>query len=241
LPATNTDANRKRSSGRSAAGNSTLLMLEGDVSMRQRAKNQMPMVLLTLLSIIQALALELLWVHITGDNTLLQLSWLSILSWLQIAVTLLGIMLIWLLYSSMTMRFSWVPSPGDSLVPIGIGVLEFTLIACLGMDYLMPWFLILATIFGAMTAALHSIFRRARQDPDNRAFFSITAPATRRDFYPTFAVVGALALFGITLGVTGDQRYLALVALIVAAAIHLYQIYLNHSRWRTAMSLKTED
>jgi hypothetical protein len=32
--------------------------------MRERAKQQMPIVLLTLLSIIQALALELLWSHI---------------------------------------------------------------------------------------------------------------------------------------------------------------------------------
>lgn len=32
--------------------------------MRERAKQQMPMVLLTLLSIIQALALELVWSHI---------------------------------------------------------------------------------------------------------------------------------------------------------------------------------
>jgi len=242
LPPTHADANRKRSSGQaSSASDSKRLVIKEDSIMRERAKNQMPMVLLTLLSIIQALALELLWVHVTGEANLMQLSWLSVLSWLQIAVTLLGIMLIWLLYSSMTMRFSWVPSPGDSLVPIGIGLLEFTLIACLGLNYLMPWFLILAVIFGAMTAALHSIFRRARQDPDNRAFFSITAPATRRDFYPTVAVVSVLALFGISLGLTGDQRYLALIALIVAAGIHLHQIYLNHARWRTAMALKTSD
>lgn len=200
----------------------------------------MPMILLTLLSIIQALALELLWVHVTETALLMQFSWLSVLSWMQIAVTLLGIMLIWLLYSSMTMRFSWVPAPGDSLVPFGIGILEFTLIACLGLEHLMPWFLILAVIFAAMTAAIHSIFRRARQDDDNRIFFSMVTPATRRDFYPTIAVVTVLSAFGILLGVTGDQRYLALTALIIAGVIHLHQIYLNHGRWRNAMAAKTK-
>lgn len=203
--------------------------------MRERAKSQMPMVLLTLLSIIQALALELLWVHITDEAMLLTLSWVSFLSWLQIAVTLLGIMLIWLLYSSMTMRFSWVPTPGDSLVPFGIGILEFTLIASLGLGYLMQWFLILAAIFAGMTASLQSIMRRARRDQENNAFFSKVAPATRRDFYPSIAVVSVLSLLGITLGVTGDQSLLALVSLLVAGGIHLRQVYLNQVRWRAAM------
>lgn len=204
--------------------------------MRERAKSQMPMVLLTLLSIIQALALELLWVHVTETALLMQLSWLSVLSWMQIAVTLLGIMLIWLLYSSMTMRFSWVPSPGDSLVPFGIGILEFTLIASLGLEHLMSWFLILAVVFAAMTTAMHSILRRARQDDDNKIFFATVAPATWRDFYAAIAVVTVLSAIGIVLGVTGDQRYLALTGLIVAGCIHLYQIYLNHGRWRKAMA-----
>ncbi|HDZ09505.1 hypothetical protein [Pseudohongiella sp.] len=209
--------------------------------MRERAKSQMPMVLLTLLSIIQALALELLWVHVTETSLLMQFSWSSALSWIQIAVTLFGIMLIWLLYSSMTMRFSWVPSPADSLVPFGIGILEFTLIAALGLEHLMPWFLILAVIFAAMTIAMHSILRRARQDDDNRLFFATTTPATWRDFYPSIAVVTVLSALGILLGVTGDQRYLALTGLIVAGSIHLHQIYLNHGRWREAMAAHTNN
>ena len=205
--------------------------------MRARAKSQMPMVLLTLLSIIQALALELLWVHITGEAMLLKLSWVSFLSWLQIAVTLIGIMLIWLLYSSMTMRFSWVPSPGDSLVPFGIGILQFTLIASLGLEHLMLWFLILAAIFAAMTASLQSILRRARLDEENNSFFSKVAPATLRDFYPTIAIVCVLSLSGIMLGVTGDQGIFALLGLTIAGGINLHQVYLNQVRWRAAMGL----
>jgi hypothetical protein len=203
--------------------------------MRERAKRQMPMVLLTLLSIIQALALELLWVHVTEEPSLLLWSWSTLLSWIQIAVTLIGIMLIWLLYSSMTMRFSWVPTPGDSLVPFGIGILEFTLIAMLGLDYLMYWFLILAVIFAVMTMTLQSILRRARQDDENNVFFATTAPATLRDFYPVIIVVGVLAGLGIMLGVTGDQGILALVSLILAGLAHLHQIHLSNLRWRRAM------
>jgi len=208
--------------------------------MRARAKQQMPMVLLTLLSIIQALALELLWVHVTEEPLLTSLSLPALLSWLQIAVTLICIMLIWLLYSGMTMRFSWVPTPGDSLVPFGIGILEFTLIASLGLDFLMVWFLILAIIFAVMTATFQSILRRARQDRENNTFFSTVTPATWRDFYPAMIVVTLLAGLGVILGVTGDQGVFALLSLLIAAGVHLHQIYLNQVRWRRAMDLNPD-
>jgi len=83
------------------------------------------MVSLTLLSIIQALALELLWSHIKATPELLLLNWAAFLSWLQIAVTLMGFILIWLLCSSVTMRFTWTPSPssGDSVIPFGVRLL----------------------------------------------------------------------------------------------------------------------
>ncbi len=61
--------------------------------MRQRAKAHMPMVLLTLLSIIQALAPELTWEHIREQPYLLELTLTAALGWLQIATTLLGILL----------------------------------------------------------------------------------------------------------------------------------------------------
>lgn len=205
--------------------------------MRERAKQQMPMVLLTLLSIIQALALELLWSHIRATPELLFLNWAAFLSWLQIGVTLMGIILIWLLYSSVTMRFTWTPSPGDSVIPFVVGLLEFTLIASLGMDYLPVWFVVLAMLFSVMPATLQSIFRRARLEKENDAFFKHVQPARLRDFYPVMLVVCLLALLGMILAVTGDRYLLALFSLLVAAAAHARQMYLSALNWRKAMQL----
>ena len=52
---------------------------------RARAKAQMPTVLLTLLSILQALALELLWTHIREHGYLMTTSWGAALSWQDLA------------------------------------------------------------------------------------------------------------------------------------------------------------
>jgi hypothetical protein len=205
--------------------------------MRERAKQQMPMVLLTLLSIIQALALELLWSHIRATPELLIVNWATFLSWLQIGVTLMGIILIWLLYSSVTMRFTWTPSPGDSVIPFLVGLLEFTLIATLGLDYLPSWFVLLALLFCVMPTTLQSIFRRARLEKENNAFFVNVKPASLRDFYPIMIVVFLLASSGGLLALTGDQYLLALACLLIAAAAHARQMYLSSVYWRNAMKL----
>lgn len=213
--------------------------MSSDNNLSERAKKQMPMVLLTLLSIIQALALELLWSHITSNPSLLEYTWIALMSGVQILVTLMGIILIWLLYSSLTMRFSWVPSPGDSVIPFGIGILEFTLIALLGPDYLGLWFGVLAILFGLSTWAIQIIMRRARKDGYNAAFFAKVAPATLRDFYPVLAIVGFLSLTGLALGITAHQGAFAMLALLVAGGALANQIRLNTFRWRRAMEPPT--
>ena len=205
--------------------------------MRERAKQQMPMVLLTLLSIIQALALELLWSHIRATPELLMLNWAAFLSWLQMGVTLMGIILIWLLYSSVTMRFTWTPSPADSVIPFFVGIVEFTLIATLGLDYLPIWFVLLAVLFCVMPITLQSIFRRARLEKENNAFFVNAKPWSLRDFVPIMVVVFLLASSGGLLALTGDQYLLALACLLIAAAAHARQMYLSSVYWRNAMLL----
>ena len=204
-------------------------------NMRSRAKSQMPMVLLTLLSIIQALALELLWVHVTESPDLMRWSWFTLLHWIQIIVTLLGIILVWLLYSSMTMRFSWVPASGDSVIPFGIGILEFTLIAVLGVAHLGAWFATLAGLFAVSHWAMQSILRRARSDGDNDHYFSDIPPARFRDFLPALLVVATLLLMGLALKLTGHTGVFALAAVLLAGVAVAQQIHLCAQRWRKAM------
>ncbi len=101
-------------------------------SIRNRATDQFPMVLLTLLSIVQALALELLWDHLRNRPDLYEYSWIALLGWLQIAASLMGIVLIWLIYSGMVMRFRWTPSTADSILPFFVGLIQFLMIDMMG-------------------------------------------------------------------------------------------------------------
>ena len=100
-------------------------------AMRDRAKEHFPMVLLTLLSIVQALALELLWSHVVEADYLYESPLDALVTWIQIAATFTGLILIWVVYASNTMRFRWVPVTVDSVYPFIIGVLEFMLVETL--------------------------------------------------------------------------------------------------------------
>jgi hypothetical protein len=205
--------------------------------MRARAKAHMPMVLLTLLSIVQALALELLWGHVQEQDYLLALSWPALLGWIQIGATLLGILLIWLVYTSMVMRFRWVPTTSDSVFPFLIGIIEFILIATLGPDTIGQWCLMLGVIFGVTTWVSQGILRRAREDGENAEFFTTVTRARLRDYRLQITVVVVLAAFGVSLWITGHQGWGALLALAFATASLAAQALEINRFWRRSMTI----
>ena len=77
---------------------------------------------------IQALALELMWTRLRESPYLWTVGWDALLGWAQVTAMLLGFLVVWLFYVSIVMRFRWLPSLSDSVVPFAIGILEFTLI-----------------------------------------------------------------------------------------------------------------
>jgi hypothetical protein len=205
-------------------------------SIRARATELLPSVLLTLLSMIQALALELLWSRLRDSPHLWAGGWEALLGWVQIAAMLLGFLQVWLFYTSLVMRFRWVPALEDSLIPFGIGILEFTLIDLLGPTYLGLWFVVLALVFAISVWASHRIFRRARRDAGNREFFENVPPAKRGDFLaPIVAVVG-LASIGIVLHLSGHRGFLALAALVAAGVALAHQVVVVRRFWELMMS-----
>jgi len=110
---------------------------------RARAKEQLPSVLLTLMSIIQALALEFLWEVVRVTPRVF--TWDAVLEWLQITATMFGILQLWMFYTSAAMRFRWTPTTQDLLFPFLIGILEFALIDLTG-THLALWFWMLAVL-----------------------------------------------------------------------------------------------
>lgn len=211
--------------------------MTGSNRMRARAKAHMPMVILTLVSVLQALALELLWAHVRETPSLMIPDWTAVLEWTQLAATLLGVLLIWILYSNMVMRFRWVPSTGDSMFPFAIGLLEFTMIGALGSSTLGQWFVVLGMVFGVTTAALQIVMRRARLDGENNTFFASVPRATARSFVPTALLVLGLVVTGGILYSTEYRGPLALLAILAAMTALLYQMLMSHRYWRRALEL----
>jgi hypothetical protein len=186
---------------------------------------------------IQALALELLWTRLRESSYLWTLGWDALLGWTQAVAMLLGFLLVWLFYVSFVMRFRWLPSIQDSVVPFGIGILEFSLIDLMGPDTLGPWFYAFAIIYAVSTWANHAIFRRARHDPANREFFELVQPATLRDFVPALVAIAGIGFFGVVLHASGSRGWLALVAILATIAALAYQIALIRRYWERSISL----
>lgn len=194
------------------------------------------MVLLTLLSIVQALALELLWSHVRESDYLFDRSWPALLTWIQIACNFIGIIVIWIAYAGIAMRFRWVPVTSDSVYPFGIGVLEFILIETLAPEYMGWWFICLAVIFALMTCVSQMTMRRARLDGENEEFFADLEPATARDFYPAFIFIAGFIMTGIYLAESGERGIFALVAVSAALAILVRQLVVAARFWDLSVS-----
>ncbi len=197
----------------------------------QRAKELLPSIIITVLSMIQALALELYWTKMQSSEFLWLGGWDAIAGWIQLGVMLLGIIQIWLMYVSTILRFSWFPSMQDTVTPFAIGLLEFGMVDLMGPDELGVWFFLLAMIFAVSTWASHTIFRQARRDPENHYFFENIPTAGWRDFRSAFIVIGILLAIAAVLWIRGGTGILATAGLLFAAAAIIRQLYISHRYW----------
>jgi hypothetical protein len=204
-------------------------------SIRIRARTHLPSVLLTLLSIVQAIALESLWDHTVHRQEIYELSLTAMTGWLQITVSLFTIIMVWLAYVSLVMRFVWTPSVTDLTLPFFVGVIELLMIESMGPDRLGVWFAVLGLIFTLLLLLTHSLYRRARRDSDNAEFFQHIQAATWRDHLLNVVYVAVVALAGIGFWLYDYPDWAAVIALLVLLCTVVYQIRLVAGFWRTSM------
>ena len=204
-------------------------------SIRDRAKKRFPTVLLTLLSIVQALALEFLWDHSRHRPELYEATATALLGWLQIAASLNVVILIWLAYAGMVMRFRWTPTTADSIWPFFVGLIQFQMIDLMGTENLGRWLVVLAILFALMNQVNHHAMKRARQDKANSEFFDQFSPATFKDFIPLYVTVAVLMIAGGLLWNSDNSGWPAIAALLVTA-LGLANEVRNAARyWRVSM------
>ncbi|NQX88414.1 MAG: hypothetical protein HRT77_07100 [Halioglobus sp.] len=196
----------------------------------KRVRRLMPTIILTVLSMIQALALELYWSQLVEAEYLWAGDWIALIGWLQFAAMFFGILLIWLLYVSFVLRFNWLPSLEDTLVPFLIGLMEFGLIGLTHPDLIGPWMMLLAALFVVAVFISHTITRRARQDISNAYFFSQFDPAGIRDYRESAITAIGMASFGAILWRYPQLQMLAALALLLTMAALGYQ-YLQARRF----------
>ncbi|MBI1212156.1 MAG: hypothetical protein GC190_11885 [Alphaproteobacteria bacterium] len=204
--------------------------------MRGRVKEHFPGVLLTLLGIVQALALGRFWSYLSETDRLFEVSGDAFISWLKILATFAGIVLVWVVYANNVMRFRWVPAISDSLYPFLVGLIEFMLIGALGPDKTGLWLVLMALTFAVMSWVSHSTMRRARQDDDNDAFFRSRKQAELRDFFPQIASVCALAAGGIYLLASRGGELVTMIALLATNALLAWQFYAASQFWNRSVN-----
>lgn len=204
---------------------------------RTRAQAHFPAVLLTLISIIQALALELMWSKVLESDWLWTFDMPAFIGWGMVLAAFLGILQIWVMYSTMVMGFVWQPYLRDSIIPFIIGIQQFMLIGLIDEEFNTLWLYVLGSIFITGNWVSHSSFRRARQDRENDEFFGKMNPATLRDLWPAMSIVTGLVVFGITIDVAQNLTWLPLVALVFANAVLVLQTFMFRKLWRSIMGL----
>lgn len=204
-------------------------------TIRNRATDKFPMVLLTLLSIVQALALEFLWDHTRQRTELFEVSATALIAWLQFSATLNVIILIWLMYAGMLMRFRWTPTVTDSIWPFFVGLIQFLMIELMGTENIALWIFVLALVYGLTDFINHQAMKRARADPANHEFFDRYLPATLKDFVPQIAIIITLILAGALIRHYEHHGWFAICTLIGSLIGLGYETHKAAKYWNVSM------
>ena len=208
---------------------------------RQRAKELSPSLVLTLLSIVQALALEVLWSSVRESTFLFEGGLAAAIGWAQVGIALQGIVVLWVAYVGLVVRFVWIPRVYDVVVPFLLGVIEFILASILAPEWLVVWLLMLAALFVVATVSNAGVFEAAAAHPENREHFEQLAKV-EPEMFGAKALYGPLVLFvALILGaaalvaVFGANSFPALLALLITNGVLVLQFLQVRLYWNRSL------
>ncbi|MFL2537666.1 MAG: hypothetical protein ACJ0RQ_15840 [Candidatus Azotimanducaceae bacterium] len=194
---------------------------------RERVKFNVPAVVLTLLGIVQAFALELLWTFVAAEDALVTFNLEGVFLGLQSLSIFLAILGVWLVYASAVTRFVWVPSFLELVLPFWVGLIQFLLIELMGVKDFPIWLLLTAILFATLHWIGQTTMLKARRDPENASFFDQTSPATWRDFLSVYLITFGMLLGGglaWALGFSLTAKVGVMIAVIVVLFAQLRQM-----------------
>jgi hypothetical protein len=204
---------------------------------RTQAKDLFPTVYLTLISIIQALALETLWSDLVQLDHIWTWNITAVIGWLQIGAVFELIFIVWLTYAHTIMQVRWVVSVRDSMIPFALGLVEFALAALIHPDKVHMWCYTLALGSVIGTWASIATRRAARSESDNADLIralGLSRPVQEHRLYIAAGALGLLA--GLLVGWHGGSGWVALsvVALVNLGLIVL--IVMEAAFWRRSIA-----
>lgn len=193
------------------------------------------MVLLTLVSIIQALALETLWSEIAEEGELATGGFGGVMAALQGTVVLLSIVVVWLFFAHLVMRFAWVPGLRDTMGPFAIGLIEFVLAEFIAVGHYGLWIAVLSVAFLIAHVSLLSALSRASEEPENAEYFARIPSAPWRRHGPSISAMAVLLVLAGVVELTASETVTA-VAYGCVLLVLLAQIWIQRIYWYRAIS-----
>lgn len=148
-------------------------------AIRKRAKELFPSIYLTLVSIIQSLALGYLLSSLKDSQQFWTLNSESLIAWLQIAAMCQIIFLIWHEYVVGVISFQWVLGISDSIIPFGFGISQFALISFINPSTLYLWLYSMGVLNGIALFAYKNMYRKAKRDTDNEEVLKVVDSCQR--------------------------------------------------------------
>lgn len=132
----------------------------------QRLRSSYASASLTILSIIQGVALAALGAAVVADAARLTAA-----QWLLAIVTFVALIVVWTQVSIDTMAWVMIPDFPLTFVPFSVGALELLLVAAITINMAL-WLFGAAVLIAFSSVGLMQVARRARQEPENAPLFA---------------------------------------------------------------------
>jgi hypothetical protein len=195
----------------------------------------LPQVLLTVQSIIQALALEVLWSSMMESLHLWNGGMAALIGWIQVSAVFLGIVVMWIFFISLVFRYTWIPTVSDSVIPFVLGMLEFSFAEMLAPELLPIWFFVLALIFVGASATSGVILKRALADEANREMREAFDYSSNKAIRLASLLIGTLVVAGLAVAISGPGGWVALGGVIAANVVLLAQAHSIRGYWNRSL------
>jgi hypothetical protein len=190
----------------------------------QRLRSSYMSASLTILSIIQGVALAALGVTAAANAVRLTPA-----QWLMVLVTFGALVLVWTQVSIDTMTWVMVPDFELILVPFSVGALELLLVAAITLN-LALWLVGGAVVIAFSSLGFEQVTRRAGQEPENAPLFARLSGQRRSAHVYNLAgivlyvLLGVLSLVGRFSSVGVAAGVPAVVATLAAALAGLWMV-----------------